>query len=895
MTNRNSNLDRVIYDPSIVELDTMPVDNPPMDNVMPSFDGMEDPKVLEDYQQIELADGGVVEREGFSKGGVQGPIATGPNKGKYSVYIGGGSSPTRKTYHGTKSEMEKLFKNKATMGGTRVDVDSKKYPKGFGTKNQLMKKLKEKNIFVSEKNFNGGIFSKKFNIPSELNPYQKSNYIYDLTVLNDPKKVEDIQKRQVQAGRGTPEATKKYRKFGKKQTGDDRKKYIKSQGGSSANTFKAKESTGVELAHRGNIQSSTEKITGQTLGYDPKDINTKIIELDNKIRAVQKSKQKILTSNIPNVEKTRLIEEADSKLIRLASQSDGFKQVQLTGGGTFGGGRLVIDPTDIFPGKTEQEINDFLKQYVTVDRDSRYSGKIKPKFLDKQGNIRADVPQGEIENIKKSLFFNENRKASLKAAKNFPKKKIETLIQNIGCPTGSLKAAKGANCFIKGQEKIKAGKLNNNEFNILQKAVKSPASQTAIKYGGKALKVLGPVLAPIVLYDTYDQYKKGKPLAEILEYGLIGTDFSRDVRKMANYTPEEREAVQQAQQYERNEEDISGLSSDFDTPTNLSADEISELSVSGSKRVDDLLLAQDEAKEKQRVYTGAPEIEDYGERVGLKLGTPKKLYDLGKKILKNKEPENPDRRDFLKGAGALGLAVAAFGTGALKLAKTLKTKTALKVLAEPAVGQPAWFAPLVDKILLKGIRLEKDGKKLNKYVLEEDGKTITLETPNSPKNPININVKGGGAYDDPFDIQYYQTIDKTTGKTKASLQVLESRPYRFGPDADEVELSEEIFQGIDLLELPKGGSGILSDMEGLEKIATGKIKNTKLANTRMKVKDELNQPDNYRSRYNPGEEDRLTRSTGPDGSEYYDTFLKEVDEGDRIMTKNDLDPDIDYD
>ena len=68
MTNRNSNLDRVIYDPSIVELDTMPVENPPMDNVMPSFEGLEDPKVLEDYQQMELADGGVVEREGFDKG-----------------------------------------------------------------------------------------------------------------------------------------------------------------------------------------------------------------------------------------------------------------------------------------------------------------------------------------------------------------------------------------------------------------------------------------------------------------------------------------------------------------------------------------------------------------------------------------------------------------------------------------------------------------------------------------------------------------------------------------------------------------------------------------------------------------------------------------------------------
>ena len=176
-------------------------------------------------------------------------------------------------------------------------------------------------------------------------------------------------------------------------------------------------------------------------------------------------------------------------------------------------------------------------------------------------------------------------------------KKLETIINNIG------------------QEKIKAGKLNQNEFNILRKALKSPAAQTAIKYGGKTLKVLGPVLVPIVLYDTYDQYKKGKPLAEILEYGLIGTDFSRDVRKMANYTPEEREALQQAQQYERNEEDISGLSSDFDTPTNLSVDEIRELAATGPKRVEDLMIAEDEAEAKQRVYAGAPEIEDYGKDI----------------------------------------------------------------------------------------------------------------------------------------------------------------------------------------------------------------------------------------------------------------------------------------
>jgi hypothetical protein len=102
-----------------------------------------------------------------------------------------------------------------------------------------------------------------------------------------------------------------------------------------------------------------------------------------------------------------------------------------------------------------------------------------------------------------------------------------------------------------------------------------------------------------------------------------------------------------------------------------------------------------------------------------------------------------------------------------------------------------------------------------------------------------------------------------------TFKVLESRPHRFGPDADEIELSEELFQGTDLLELPKGGTGILSDMEGLERIATGKIKDIKRANTRVKIRYDLNLPNQGRGGYNSLEKDRLTRSIGPDGGDYY--------------------------
>jgi hypothetical protein len=56
-----------VYDASMADdniTDTMSTDAPPMDNVMPYTDGLEDPR----NRQLELADGGIVEREGFANG-----------------------------------------------------------------------------------------------------------------------------------------------------------------------------------------------------------------------------------------------------------------------------------------------------------------------------------------------------------------------------------------------------------------------------------------------------------------------------------------------------------------------------------------------------------------------------------------------------------------------------------------------------------------------------------------------------------------------------------------------------------------------------------------------------------------------------------------------------------
>jgi hypothetical protein len=235
-----------------------------------------------------------------------------------------------------------------------------------------------------------------------------------------------------------------------------------------------------------------------------------------------------------------------------------------------------------------------------------------------------------------------------------------------------------------------------------------------------------------------------------------------------------------------------------------------------------------------------------GGRVGFKKGSKDKdspvipispLTDL---------PQNESRRDFLKGIGAAGLGAVALGSGLLKLGKSLKTKEALSLLKKEAVGQPEWFAPLVDKIILKGIRLEKDGKKLDSYVLQEGDKTLTLNK--NPYGTIEVNVQGGGAYDDTFTLRYNNSIGKNMyGEPTefTDFKIIESRPKYQVSGMDEsgfdydLEPMEEYFSGKNLLKLEKNSTGILSDVEGLEKIATGKIKDPKLAKTRAQVRDKL--------------------------------------------------------
>jgi hypothetical protein len=199
-------------------------------------------------------------------------------------------------------------------------------------------------------------------------------------------------------------------------------------------------------------------------------------------------------------------------------------------------------------------------------------------------------------------------------------KKLETLVSNIGL------------------KKINAGKLNKNEFNLLQKAVKSPAVKQ-LGSGVKTLfKGLGIALTPLVFYDTYTAYKEGKPISEALEYGLFGTNIIGGTRDELKLTPREREARGVQQQYEREQQDVSGLSSDFYFPSDLSVDQAAKIYEQGQDRVAAERAAEEKQAALENVYQGDPGILDYSEyayggRVGLAAGTiPKAVNWVAKRI-----------------------------------------------------------------------------------------------------------------------------------------------------------------------------------------------------------------------------------------------------------------------
>ena len=310
----------------------------------------------------------------------------------------------KKVYYGTKSELDTIFKNRTTAGGARVlDIDP---PKGYVTGEDMFKAARDKNIFVSEGR-QASNFADKFKFPKKS---VKGKMFFDISKLDNQKEVEKIQKAQVIAGSGTPEAKEKFFK-GKSFEGKKRYKTLKKFGGIKEGPFTGTKKT--NLSHMDDIFS--QYITGSNLGYAPAAINKKLGDpdgIDFKMRALYKKRERLLKENPKDLVKQ--LEDINIKGAKLAGQSQGFKQFTFMDPITkktssFGGGRLSIDMFDEFPGMTERQIVDYIKNADPNDFDAQL--KIK--------------------------LFEENRKNVFKAANKLSKKEqlaVCSLLSRGGLP-----------------------------------------------------------------------------------------------------------------------------------------------------------------------------------------------------------------------------------------------------------------------------------------------------------------------------------------------------------------------------------------------------------------------------------------------------------------------------
>jgi hypothetical protein len=471
-------------------------------------------------------------RIGFGDGSVT-PIKQGKNKGKFHLRLGSGKF--RKTYIGTEKELNKIFENRRRTGGdTTKGLENKKYKKNFLPRNKFLNFLKNNNIKAET----AANFAERYGIKREPNPFNKNQFIYSTEQFNK-NFIDDIMKRQVATGQATDFAKKKFPVKTKTELQAPRLDAIEAQGGIRKNDpFAAPRGSGAQLGHTGNI-FGTELITGDRLAYTPSQVNELMSRkgnLDDKIRTVSAKIENIKKSNKSPKVKKDLLEQADNILIRLASQSQGFKKVTLSDGGTFGGDRLTLDPFDIYKGKTEKEIVQLQKQYLNKPI-------ITKEMAAKNPNLKVTSPE-ETAKIQDAYFFEENRKASLKTAQDFPKQELNKIISElenpnqirlarIGCPG---KATGGRIGYFEGQNLTTCAAKGIQKLQTTDVKKLTPGDQKNIKaitktvQGGRILKnVLGPgalafeglFAAPFAAYD-YARGRRGEDIFKsALSLGLL--------------------------------------------------------------------------------------------------------------------------------------------------------------------------------------------------------------------------------------------------------------------------------------------------------------------------------------------------------------------------------------
>ena len=149
------------------------------------------------------------------------------------------------------------------------------------------------------------------------------------------------------------------------------------------------------------------------------------------------------------------------------------------------------------------------------------------------------------------------------------------------------------------------------------------------KYLKAGFKTLGIAATPLIIYDAYKAYEAGRPIAEVLESGLLGTDVLGSTKRLLALTPEEREArsvVKQDEMDTQIAEDFTGLDTDFAIPrikTDLTLEEAQAKALAGDERVKALEAETNLQRSRARGFRDDDMTDQFladGGRVNLSVG-----------------------------------------------------------------------------------------------------------------------------------------------------------------------------------------------------------------------------------------------------------------------------------
>jgi hypothetical protein len=381
------------------------------------------------------------------------------------------------------------------------DFESLKYDKNFGTAKQLLEKARSKGIYVNEKT-RTDIFARNFNIKSKPNPYSSNNpphLIYDLSSLDDPKKTEQIIKKQIQSGSYTSETGEKYlsqeeqaRK--KRETSAKRTEAIKEYSVPSVERG-YRGTKDVNLSHMDDIFN--QYTTGYTLGYAPGKINKEFLTTyDNKIKALYEKRKKLNKQKPKGYLKE--LEKINEKGAKLAGETSGYKSFLFEdpySQKTYQFGidySKTLDPTGILQGRRLQDV---VIQGNPLDPNSKLVLDLSPEesFIFEKNRKEVLKSQSKINPTKKIEEIETSNKKIVKDVEdNFlgiigcansnalqPRNKITRVESSVGGRIGFANGPKpGNSCIEKGKKKLEEGRIGKSELNAVEKSLTESGKMT---------------------------------------------------------------------------------------------------------------------------------------------------------------------------------------------------------------------------------------------------------------------------------------------------------------------------------------------------------------------------------------------------------------------------------